>query len=137
MEQTPVEKLDEVLNFINTAKTPPFYTNAQIMKEFEHYGSRDMIAIIIKLERDSNIYCENDENHVRRHYPTFDGLLLQQTGGYRQKQIMDAFETKRIESLENNTYRVTLIIAIGTGIAALYYLGQILFGNCSLLHGCK
>ena len=59
--------------------------------------------------------------------PSGDSFIL--NGGFRQTLINNAFDRSRLENLENaqmknqkNMNRLTLIIAIGTSVAALYYL---------------
>ena len=81
-----IDKLDDVLYYINTANTPPYFTDGDIAKRFPEMTSQQQIAMLGKLERDFTVYAEiRESNKIKNYYPSFEGLYLQSQGGYRAR----------------------------------------------------
>lgn len=56
---------------------------------------------------------------------TFKGIVFINEGGYTKQKLNNSSNNERIKSLENKTFALTLLIAIGTIIAALYYANEL------------
>jgi hypothetical protein len=102
--------------------------------------SSDMLLMIQKLLDDKYIYSIPSDNNVLTYKITFDGLVFHQKGGYDQQRKNNQAEIDYIKRLatktEDNTLfqtasqkkinLLTFFVALGTLIAACYYLEEIL-----------
>lgn len=94
----------------------------------------DTIELLRILEEDRYMKSFPKEDQMLWEYRiTMKGKLFIGNGGYSQQKINDSFEKHRILSLEKNQmsndlrmFWVTVVLAIGTSIAALYYLHELL-----------
>ncbi len=88
--------------------------------------------IIYKLEKDEliRLYDETNEFEIkdRKYFITVEGRIFMQNGGYQEKK-------KRESTLNNLQLLMTVVIAVGTGLAGLYSLGKFLLW--CFHHFCK
>ena len=147
MDKTIYEQLDGLLKFhlgndyyeINAldANTTDQFEHQKIwqirderIKELELTDKKDLIeALYRKLEKDGHI--EKRET-IRKIKLTADGLVFIKTGGYEEKEKKLNSEKNRIYYLENRGFYVSLTLAVGTSIAAWYYLTEL----CKYYHWC-
>jgi len=137
-KQNPLVKLDVVLMFLS------IQTYMQTMDEI-HRGVYDYIEsddneislILGKLEKDNFIIKQVLPTHDVRsakmidiyHFAiTFDGKFFLKQIGYNLQAINNASENTRLERLETElkenrrwTLYLTILIAVGTLVAAIYY----------------
>lgn len=153
-EISPLFKLDVVLMFL--------YINSAYMQSldgivkgiFDKIASDDNeIAIILrKLEKDGFVikhplktpYTESGTPRVRIEYQftiTFDGKIFSKQGGYTLEDIHSREQNTRLEKLELATMAnrklttgLTVLIAVGTLVAAIYYMIEILDKFSHVLH---
>lgn len=120
---SPNEKLDLVLEYIESITMPPFRTFTDAQSELAERGikfgkySDELFRMLMKLETDKIIHTELDSNNIKRYYATFDGNLFVSKGGYVEKEKRES-TSAYLKSIE------LCVIAIGTGVAGLYALCQ-------------
>jgi hypothetical protein len=148
MEQTSIilEKLDKVLSFFVTSPSAKGYSNLElILKRLWEENiltpeGLEIQKILNKLAKDGYVDYRDHEVYeqtgafagkkVERVYSvTWEGIYFHDIGGYSQsfheKRRLTNLETN-VQKLNKRAYFFTLIIAIGTSIAAIYYLIEIL-----------
>jgi len=144
---TPIhEKLDSVLSFFVTSPSAKGYSNLEfILKKLWEENiltpeGLEIQKILNKLIKDGYIdYTEHEvyeqtgsfagRKFERVYSATWEGIYFYEIGGYRQsfneKKRLNNLETN-VQKLNKRAYLLTLIIAIGTSIAAIYYFIEIL-----------
>ena len=130
---TDLEKIDFVLFYIKTKMADSAYWGygpiwAHIQKTTELKINKALFDEIINKLKEDGYIVDNNTNDACR--VTFRGLTF---NGYVSEQSFLQMEKKRLKTLEEKTLnlsrwttRLTIIIALGTGIAAIYYLLEIL-----------
>ncbi len=125
---TSLEKLDFVLNAMDKVFWEEYRTLTEITKDSKILGKiniNELPAIINKLNKDAYIDFElNDSKDIifdseKKYRITFEGKLLNESGGYRWK-------IKRESTLTNLQSLQTWVIAIGTALAGLYGIYQLI-----------
>ncbi|MES2329730.1 MAG: hypothetical protein V4539_09015 [Bacteroidota bacterium] len=142
---TSIERLDLVLTII-VEKIPRYMTVDEIVSQVtqrmsndEHFSFLmfDLQMVVEKLIEDKNVTTielkptnlNTGESKLVTHYkPTFKGMYLIETGGYQELDRLSRAEKIRLDKVElatkvnrRTTTRLTVIIAVGTAIAAWYY----------------
>lgn len=130
-QKSPNQLLDDTLLFfngINYQMGSPFV--AQKLKPILNVTELKIWYILNKLVEDG--YLHKTVANARHDYfytISFNGSVFIENGGYIAKSIRDAFEHNRLEKLEisqmesqKSMTRLTMIIAFGTLVAAVYYL---------------
>lgn len=153
-KENPLLKLDVVLIFL--------YTNDRFLQTldeiqkgvYEHIESDDNETALIlgKLEKDEFIikhpcetaYTESGTPKIRIEYQfaiTFEGKIFLKQGGYSSEDIRSREQNTRLEILENElrenrkwTLYLTILIALGTLVAAIYYSIEVLNRFSPVLH---
>lgn len=133
---TSIDKLDFVLNSMSKYFDGHYLTLTEITKFSEildKININELPSIIGKLYKDGYVdfeiadkkdpIFESNKNYMI----TFEGKLLNEFGGYRYKKKRDAIST-------NLQLSQTWAIAVGTALAGLYALYQII---TSLLPSCR
>jgi hypothetical protein len=146
---TPSEQLDSVLKVLINLE-PPGHEVDEVC-ELTHLGNTDAIYVLHKLIKDGFATVEesyvihdngyiDQERLIRSYFITFEGrVLLEQEKGYSgrlQKSLwleskeMAIEEEQRISRVADGErsvamMRLTILIAIGTTAAALYYLNEL------------
>ena len=136
---TPIQKLDIVLAAISNE--PAFRTALHTMVLVLEKGIElnELKLILDKLEVDrfaTHDYVEGQKSITGTKMPTykitFEGLYFSKSGGYYQKSLNDTSENIRLKSLEVSRQSqgralnwLTFWIALGTIIAAIYYLTEL------------
>jgi len=128
---SPIDSLDTVLNYFSRTQSQSmrcYQIWFDLEKEGLQLSEADVLLVIKKLAKDEfvSIIQVGARNFYRI---TFEGLVFQQQGGYKQKLNKDTF-LKRQEESNKRTQRIlfwfTGIVAVGTFIAAVYYVLEIL-----------
>ncbi len=136
MERTPIQKLDDVLSFLNRDTTwlevRTRFPDSEIVRE-------DMKTILRKLYRDRyvdrfsglNLMPADEETgyvNDSRIIRNFEGDLFVAQGGYSALEL----NRRNLEQLAiaqskmvRRSYWVNFSIAITTGVAAIYYLTEL------------
>jgi len=140
---SPFERLDLVLNEIHRYSNPDIelmhlvnaITNGN-ENSFYVDGIKGVISAVNKLDKDELVECrksiQNDNIEYKYYKTTFKGELFIQDGGYigkakvleHEKNQLEILQLSQIET-QSKLVMLTCIIAIGTFIAALYYLLEI------------
>jgi hypothetical protein len=137
-ELSPLEKLDAVLACLDKYRTekpmelPSLNETLKRDTGVDFWG--ELISILRKLEKDEYIYIRGglwgDGTNI--YLITFEGRIYLEQGGYTQQRIKENAENIRLNKIENNQrlHRVlitilTVVLAIGTSIAAVYYLHEL------------
>jgi hypothetical protein len=112
---SPFEKLDLVLEYMETIIEPPFRTLTEIKNELSEKGivfgkdSDELFRILLKLEADqmihTEIYPSTDPNGTKRYFATFDGNLFLSQGGYYQKDLDTNLQRGHLRTLEEGLKR--------------------------------
>lgn len=133
--ENPLTVIDSILTAMNTLtayKNEPV-EDSSIFAECGLIGnnallSRDEINILNKLKQDKFSDYIEKENGRKLWYITFEGIMFLRRGGYSGQQIRRDAENIRVETLERNQrvnanrmIYLTIILAVGTSIAAWYY----------------
>ena len=122
-----LEKLDKVLEFINSIERPHFRTFGELQSELSDAKidlgvySKELDLILDKLELDGMIRVElvdRDSNflkpgRIKRYYPSFNGVVFIQNGGYVRKVTKLAIEKEQVKLLQKQTHRYTFWTAFG------------------------
>ena len=126
-EKTPFEKIDLVLKYICNADRPPFRTDGEIYKDngFDN-NSKELIEILLKLERDKYVHTEINSQNIKQYYSTFDGRLFLVKGAYRQQQLDEEQKRVDLKRLESITNRNNEILTFGTIFGSLVALGLLI-----------
>jgi len=85
-----------------------------------------------QLLQDGNIKCENNSNGIGRYQVITKGEKLVADGGYKSSYD----ERDRIRRTEKISFFLEVVIAVSTGMAAIYYFVQLVWGNVHLIHHC-
>ena len=119
---TLIQKLDEVLHHIKIGTE--FGSPLTFDSIYQEMGSK-YPEQIDKLELKSMLNKLKEDKYLEIkdifYYVTFDGSFFEIKGGYQQ----EIKEAKRVSNLEGTNSTLQSIIAVGTSIAALYYLNEI------------
>ena len=142
----PLEKLDRVITYLNENLVRPVHNLNEISDGLKKEGTEtelsELLLILNKLNQDKFINIENRQiKHITApdieeiitielyFSITFDGRIYSQEGGYTRKKEKEDIELGRLKTLEQNERMqakgliiLQLIIAIGTAIASLYYI---------------
>ena len=124
---TPLQKIDEVLHNISVRNELEIVTNTEKIYQSlgeiypDQIGIMELIIIIRKLKKDGYIE-ELIFDEVPHYYKTFDGSLFREQGGYYKRNELENSTLK----MHKTTFFLTWILAIGTSVAALYYLSELL-----------
>jgi len=148
----PLEKLDRVITYLNENLVRPVHNLNEISEGLKKEGTEtelsELLLILNKLNQDKFVAIENREiKHmtapdieeiitVELYFSiTFDGRIFSQEGGYTRKKEKEDVEVYRLRTLEQNERRqakglivLQVIIAIGTAIASLYYIMEMVKG---------
>lgn len=132
---TPIEKLDLVLNNIASSNTANEPTLAEVV--FLRLGTSEVDAaeffrLMKKLEKDGYIHCQIDfqqghgNNEDLKTYFSIseEGFEFYILGGYTTQNIERVtLEYNRSEDrqIARRMYWLTVVLAFGTSVAALYY----------------
>lgn len=139
---TSLEKLDIVLLCLekhHSEKRHDLISIAQILdKEKSGVEFGEINSILIKLQKDGYVHIQ--ETAIGDFFMiTFEGRVFNEQGGYVEMQQ----EKNRISLLEAaqraanvRMVLLTRIVAIGTSVAALYYLLEMVKYFWHLFHGC-
>ena len=130
MMDDPFQYVDTVLDYMAMdKKTTIKLTSKQIwegLKQQEQgfeLSEGTLRLIINKLIKDENVFFEQHDS-VKVYKITFEGLVFQKQGGYKQQLLNDTLQ-KRQEDSNRKTQTIlfwfTGIVAVGTLIAAFYY----------------
>jgi len=118
MELSPEEKLDKVLNWLDD-----FNKDISGIDR----NSLEFKQILEKLEKDGFLINENNKTHL-----SFEAKYFIREGGYTAKiERLKATETDnrafriREEGRSSRMVYITIVLAVGTSIAALYYLNEL------------
>jgi|GEM_PF-5665949 len=150
---TPAQKLDLVLNEMNVnsnkgwRNTDSIYYSVNEIKDTridkpKYFNPVEFTRIIKKLDKDGFVECEMQGTPVHSqqrdykypHYKiTFEGeTLLDLEGGYSGRLTSQNKEKVEVDKqrilqmrLQTKLNRLTFWIAIGTVIAAIYYLNEL------------
>lgn len=123
---TDIEKLDFVLNFIKSKMTVSAHWGyglvwTHIEKTTELKINKTLFdEIINKLKKDGYIVDNETKDACR---VTFEGLIFK---GYKKQEEENQELQRTVNSLSVRTFWLTVAIAVGTGVAAIYYLLEIL-----------
>ena len=150
---TPIQKLDEVLNFFVKGGFEKggldFDTTLRLVNEHTRLKSDgDLLGKILNhLIKDGYLRCETrnifkqigsgaakvDETF---YYTTFEGEVFEITGGYQGKSNRQNAENIRLDKIEKNQslHRLwmtwlTAILAVGTTLAAIYYCVELYWNH--------
>ena len=142
MNLSPIQKIDEVLSYLNKQKYPPVKTIGEITNDLSDTIKSDqseLLLILEKLKKDGNVNTEERNIHVINdsvdtfyketlYIITYEGKLLCDQNGYSQKVINQNAENIRVAALEksqkmyaNRMIYLTIAIAFSTVVAAVYY----------------
>ena len=125
---TSIDKLDFVLNAMYNYIDGHYLDLTEITKLSEILGKiniNELPSIIDKLNKDGYVNYELGDTKdsifqsTKKYMITFEGKMLNETGGYRYKSKRDAISTN-LQSAQ------TWAIAVGTVLAGLYALYQII-----------
>lgn len=101
---TPIEKIDQTLNFILNANKPPFVTFSEILDSIQlkfKCDSKELIEILHTLEKDGHIFSEvRDSNSIREYKSTFYGRMFAANDGYRGVISRQSAESNRLDAVE-------------------------------------
>jgi len=130
MDRTTIERIDYVFFLIKKedVKYTEYFLEEAIKANNVNISLDELRRILSQLQKDE--YIIRNPSHAGFAHDTFEltieGALFD--GYVIEKNINDA-ESLRLEAIEseatanrNLTTRLTILIAVGTGIAALYYL---------------
>ena len=147
---TPIEQIDAVLKLLAEDETlQPYASDGEILAalivkypESEHLGyGMDTLRILNKLVKDGYVDFKEDNfksGHIlierpNKYFITFDCGLFHQQGGYAEQLRNQNSHDARMESLEDSAKAnrqwmlwLTVLVALGTTVAASYYLLEIL-----------
>lgn len=131
------QKIDEVLKVFY--ENPDGLIYDELYKKIPHLieYADELMQILQKLKKDEYIFIQDvtashDFFQINSYFLSFDGKLFIESGGYTQAIINENAENKRVEALEHSqratsnrmTY-LTIILAVGALIAAIYYLTEL------------
>ncbi|MDB5086197.1 MAG: hypothetical protein JWR09_191 [Mucilaginibacter sp.] len=143
MELTLIQKLDIVLFYFNDLGSGNYKFIHELEKEIKDISSSELQAILNQLaenrfiedlphnyESSPSAAFGSHPKTIRKYSITFQGMLFCQINrGYEMDQIAKDAENTRLSMLETETTtnrtlttRLTILVAVGTGIAAIYYL---------------
>lgn len=137
----PIEKLDFVLNYLSTNKSRKGGLSlVSILKDTQPIinDGDELLKVLEKLEKDGYIGFKermplNKPPLIYFYYATFSGEYLNSQGGYQELHRKENLEKTRLQDIElkatvnrKTVTSLTWIIAVGTFVAALYYLLEIL-----------
>jgi hypothetical protein len=144
-ELSPLEKLDAVLNSLEKYRTKDYLTWEKICQIQLHdktgVDAGEVLSILNKLVKDE--YAElvrvnpfDKDEFYERWQIAFEGRVFIEQGGYTQQRAnlnaekirMDKFDNAQKDFRRSQNMLLSLV-ALGTLIAAVYYLSQ-LFGVC-------
>lgn len=145
----PYKLLDEILLLCKDNDISYNKIEFMVKSKYPNISDNRISNAVDRLIKDK--YIDESTKELSREYPkisllsqepnityetiyfiTFEGELLIISGGYQKKVADDASENKRLRDMENfqskqsqKMSRLTFWIAVGTLIAAVYYLLQI------------
>lgn len=127
------KQLDDILLYFSN---PDFYKNGigeetniykGVKAKFSKIDFSLLQNMIIKLSDDG--YLSPTDNSPKKQEwwfkITFKGILFIENGGYVQQSVREEYDRKKDSSMAKNTLRLSVLVAAGTSIAALYYLWYI------------
>lgn len=127
---TPIEKIDTILIFLkeradlNASFSKEYIWNLYVKKMPELHITRQIFdEILNKLVEDGYVKKELRENSQPTFHLTMSGYLFD--GYLSSKNEMQKLQQTAI-FLSKRTFCMTVVIAVGTGIAAIYYIIEIL-----------
>ena len=128
MEQlTPIQKIDTVLKCLweNNSKRLNLEEIATILnREKSGVDFGEINNILDKLYQDGKIKMEMTQEREYYYRVTFEGSLFIEQGGYTQQQTERDYNAKlaaNLRRLQYHTWWLTVVIAVGTTVAAVYY----------------
>jgi len=133
------DKIDQVLKYICNADRPPFRTDGEIYKDngFDN-NSKELIEILLKLEKDNYVHTELDSFEYKRYYSTFEGRMFLAKGAYKQQHLDRKQKRKELSQIEKTTYTNNTILTYGTIFGSVVALGLLVLEICKYCScGCK
>ena len=128
---TPIHYLDTVLKYLATRASEASLQVWEVYKGLEREGfkfTESGVSIILdKIVKDefAGVYKGSSSYFFKI---TFEGLVFYEQGGYRKRLLKDSFSARQEELNKMNQkilFWFTGIVAVGTFIAAIYYIIQI------------
>ena len=131
MDKTPFDKIDSILSYICNADQPPYRTFGEVYKDngYEN-NSKELIEILLKLEKDKYVHTELNSENIKRYYSTFDGRMFLAKSAYKQQKLDEEKEKNQIKEIQKIQLYLTIILAIGAAVASVYYLIEIIKSFC-------
>lgn len=134
MMDNPFQYIDRVLTYMAMDKdatlklsTKRIWQNLKAQNEGFDLTEGTLRLIMNKLVKDAYVFFEQHDS-TKVYKITIEGLIFQKLGGYEQKLNNDTLHERQEES-NQNTQRIlfwfTFIVAVGTLIAAVYYILEI------------
>jgi hypothetical protein len=152
MTKTPIQKLDDVLSFMAAGgfekgglvfdqllrlvneKKASNLDGDELVKILDQLKDDKYIKSTVKREwRTFGAAMMAAETEIEYFSVTYKGIIFNNLNGYSGKETekhrFDLLEIQHRKT-ESNLYRATVILAIGTSIAAIYYLIEIFKNAC-------
>jgi hypothetical protein len=119
---TNVQKADEVLKELSKYPRGEQEILQYLCVSNTNVGDKNEVLMILdKLVRDGYVLYDSRD---RLYTTTFEGEFLKDTGGYVGLEESRLYKESLLveqRNLQKNTFKVTVILMIGTSIAAIYY----------------
>lgn len=136
----PYDVLDAVLRGLKeTSEDKPIPRNDALNQsdQFQKLSDRDKRIVFEKLERDGyaqrkNQVIQNQNTDIW--YITFEGILLLREKGYVQREINTRLARRNAHRNERKLRGYTLWLAIGTWLAGIYFVVELVRFFYSLFH---
>lgn len=148
-EFSQAKKLDAVLTYMANHGNPEFETANEMAKglKYQERESIELHLILNKLIKDGFVEFRETKRSfevpgrkrekISEYIITFEGLYLQQNGGYLQQEKKSRAENIRLDKLDKsqraNTANMVLLtrwIALASIVAAVYYLYLLVQSLC-------
>jgi hypothetical protein len=136
--KTAFELLDKVLNELQGERG--ILNKRQLIEKLDKKGvklsDKILMEILHKLEKDEYIRIDQQQDMELEDYPMVDYYLSTLEGrvfiGYGKENALKEDESEKLDKLESaqtenrtNMENLTIVIAFGTAVAAIYYSLQI------------
>ncbi|HMG83082.1 MAG TPA: hypothetical protein VK559_08600 [Ferruginibacter sp.] len=122
-DKTPFEKLDAVLHTLHKYERNKELIKGELYLSNSLDDKNELQSILDKLIKDKYVIQNGDQYRA-----TFEGEYLMAAGGYKgmeESKITDISYQKKLLTEQRITQRImvglTLVLAIGTTVAAIYY----------------
>jgi len=147
LESTTLKQLDDLLTSLYNHRSEKHFTFTDIaeliQEEHSEIAFGDILFILSRLERDGYILYDDravkagDQSFSDRVYRiTFDGKYWIERGGYQAALIHENAGNRRLGKLETTQIQyqiwliwLTVILAVGTLIASLYYITELYWNH--------